>query len=80
MGRTLAVPKIVCLLFASHNFDRYAISPLLHPPQAACGLNVTNSATPANINAKCKVQSAKCKIISKIQFINTDNTRDCITI
>ena len=43
----LAVPKIVCSLFASHNFDRYAISPLLHPPQAACGLNATNSATPA---------------------------------
>ena len=65
MGRTLAVPKIVCLLFASHNFDRYAISPLLHPPQAACGLNATNSATPANINAKCKMQNYQQNTVYK---------------
>ena len=31
----LAVPKIVCSLFASHNFDRYANSHSLHPSQAA---------------------------------------------
>ena len=36
-----------CSLLTRRNFDRYAISPLLHPPQAACGLNATNSATPA---------------------------------
>jgi hypothetical protein len=31
----LAVPKIVCLLFASHNFDRCANSHSLYPPLAA---------------------------------------------
>ena len=31
----LAVPKIVCSLFTSHNFDRYANSHSLYPPQAA---------------------------------------------
>ena len=31
----LAVPKIVCSLFASHNFDRYANSHSLFPPPAA---------------------------------------------
>ena len=31
----LAVPKIVCLLFASHNFDRYAYKHSLNPPLAA---------------------------------------------
>ena len=31
----LVVPKIVCSLFTSHNFDHYANSHSLHPPQAA---------------------------------------------
>ena len=31
----LAVPKIVCSLFTSHNFDRYANSHSLHRPQDA---------------------------------------------
>ena len=31
----LAVPKIACSLFASHNFDRCAYEHSLHPPQAA---------------------------------------------
>jgi len=31
----LAVPKILCSLFASQNFDRYANSHSLHPPLAA---------------------------------------------
>ena len=31
----LAVPKIVCSLFTSHNFDRYANSHSLNPPLAA---------------------------------------------
>ena len=35
MVSPLAVPKIVCSLFTSHNFDRYANSHSLHPPQAA---------------------------------------------
>ena len=35
MTSPLAVPKILCSLFASQNFDRYANSHSLHPPQAA---------------------------------------------
>ena len=31
----LAVPKILCSLFASQNFDRYANSHSLYPPLAA---------------------------------------------
>ena len=31
----LAVPKIVCSLFTSHNFDRYANSHSLYRPQGA---------------------------------------------
>ena len=35
MSSPLAVPKIVCSLFTSHNFDRYANSHFLYRPQGA---------------------------------------------
>ena len=41
----LAVPKIVCSLFTSHNFDRYANKHSLFPPQEAV-VCVANCATP----------------------------------
>ena len=44
---TLAVPKIRCLLSASPNFDRYAISYSLFRPPDAVILNAADSATPA---------------------------------
>jgi hypothetical protein len=34
-SKPLAVPKIVCSLFTSHNFDRYAYEHSLFPPQEA---------------------------------------------
>ncbi len=49
----LAVPKIVCSLFASHNFDRCAISASLYPPQAAVGFNA-QSRYPALLAGCCK--------------------------
>ena len=42
----LVVPKIVCSLFASHNFDHWRLSCSLHPPQAAVTLKLPNWATP----------------------------------
>ncbi len=54
------------LLLVANDFDRYAFSPLLHPPQAACGLKATNSATPAYF-IKFKMQNAKCKIIGALR-------------
>ena len=35
--RPLAVPKILCLLIATQNFDRCANKSSLHPPPAAVG-------------------------------------------
>ena len=44
---TCGAQNRLSLLLVANDFDRYAISHLLYPPQAACVLNAASSATPA---------------------------------